>query len=298
MRMDPNYNVQVTQAINLATSTEQTLTTELSSGLRASSLSVDPVAAATNVQLSSSISKVDSFVQSSASQQNLLQIADTTLGDVVSQVTSAISLGVNAGNGTLSASGLSAIAQQVTDIRNNVLSSANTSYEGQYLFSGSQGSTRPFTLDTSTDPAVATYNGDSALQTIQTPTGQPLPVNLPGSSVFTAPGADLLGSLNQLVSDLQSGNTSAIQADSTALGTALGNVTAQRAALDSSLSRLTATTGYASTQEAALKAQQSTLLSADPATVATDLKSSEVQYQALLGVEAVLSKEDLFDFLK
>lgn len=298
MRFDPNYTAQLSQAINASAASEQTLTSELSSGLRVSSLSVDPVAAATNVQLTGSISRIDSFVQSATTQQGRLQVTDTTLGDVVSQVTSAITLAVNAGNGTLSGADLSAIAQQVTDIRNNVVASANTSYEGQYLFSGSQGSTQPFTLNTTTNPATTTYNGDTVTQSIETPSGQKLPVNLAGSNVFTASGSDLLGTLNQLVSDLNAGNTTNIQADSSALTKALGNVTTQRAGLDSSLSRLNATTSYAGTQEATLKAQQSTLLSADPASVATDLKSAEVQYQALLGSEAVLNKEDLFDFLK
>ncbi len=298
MIMDPHYNVQLAQSINLAAANEQTLTNELSSGLRVSSLSVDPVAAAANVQLSGSISRIDSFVRSSATQQSRLQVTDTTLGDVVSQVTSALSLAVSAGSGTLSTAALSAIAQQVTDIRNNVVSSANTSYEGQYLFSGSQGNTKPFVLDTSTDPATATYHGDAATQSIETPNGQKVQVNAAGSNVFQASGADLLGTLNQLVSDLTSGSTVGIQADGTALTTALGNVTTQRAALDSSLSRLTATTGYANNQETALKVQQSALLSADPVSVATDLKSAEVQYQALLGVTAVLNKVNLFDYLK
>lgn len=298
MRMDPNYNVQVTQAINLATANEQTLTNELSSGLRVSSLSVDPVAAAANVQLSGSISRIDSFVQSSAGVQGRLQVTDTTLGDVVSQVTSALSLAVSAASGTLSAAGLGAIAQQVTDIRNNIVASANASYQGQYLFSGSRGSTKPFTLDTATDPATTTYNGDGVTNTIETPTGQKVQVNLPGSSVFQGSGGDLLGTLNQLVSDLTAGNTAGIQADSTTLVAGLGQVTTQRAGLDSSMSRLAATTSYANTQGTALKAQQSALLSADPASVATDLKAVEVQYEALLGTEAVLSKEDLFDFLK
>lgn len=298
MRMDPNYNAHLVQAIGLSSANEQRLTTELGTGLRVSSISVDPAAAESNVHLSSAISRIDAFVQSSASQQSRLQVTDSTLGDVVTQVTSALSLAVQGGNGTLPQTALNALAAQVTEIRDNVVATANTSYLGQYIFSGSQGNTKPYTLDTTTTPATATYHGDTATQTIQTPNGQSVQVNVPGSNVFSAGGTDLLATLNQLVSDLTSGSTANVQADAAALTTALGNVTTQRAGLDSSLSRLTATTTYASTQEAGLKAQQSTLLSADPAAVATDLKSSEVQYQALLAVDAALNKTNLFDFLR
>ena len=139
MRMDPNYNATLTQAIGLSSANEQRLTTELGTGLRVSSISVDPAAAESNVQLSSAISRIDAFVQSSASQQSRLQVTDSTLGDVVTQVTSALSLAVQGGNGTLPQTALNALAAQVTEIRNNVVATANTSYAGVYLFGGSQG---------------------------------------------------------------------------------------------------------------------------------------------------------------
>ena len=298
MRMNPHYTTQLSQAINSASAREQSLTTELSSGLRVSSLSIDPTAAAGNVQTANTISRIDTFVHSAATVQGRLQVADTTLGDVVTQISAALSLAVSAGNGTLSKSDLSAITAQVVTIRDNVLTSANASYQGQYLFAGSQGGTPPFTLDSTTDPATATYHGDSTNQTLTTPGGQSLTTNLTGAQVFQAGGTDLLATLNLLVSHLQSGSTDAIAGDTAALTSALGNVSAQRASLDSNLKRLSETTTYVGTQEASLKAAQNTLLAADPAQVATDLKSSEVQYEALLSVVSVLNKTNLFDYLR
>jgi len=138
---------------------------------------------------------------------------------------------------------------------------------------------------------------------MQTPDGQKVPMNVTGSSVFLSSSGNLLGTLNKLVSDLSamaagSGSTASIQADSSALTTALGVVSSQRAGLDSSLSRLMTSSTYSSTQLATYQAQQSTLLSADPASVATDLKAAEVQQQALLGVTSALEgAQDLFNYL-
>ena len=304
MMVNPHYLQGLASAISQSGALQQTYTNELSSGLRVTQLSDDPVAAAENVGLSSAISGLDSFVQSSTAEQSRLQVADGALGEVVSQVTSALSVAVGAGNGTLSATDLSAAQTQLASIRDSVLSLGNTSYQGQYVFAGSQGSTKPFTLNTATNPATASYSGDAVIQQMQTPDGQQVAVNLPGSSVFLASGSSLLGTLNQLVSDMGAlaggtGSTASVQADSTALTKALGTVTTQRATLDSSLSRLTAATTYASTQQTVYEAQQSSLLSADPATVATDLSAAETQHQALLGVTATLeSQQDLFDYLK
>jgi flagellar hook-associated protein 3 FlgL len=297
MRVDPNYLVNLTQAAGVSSLTEQKLTTELSSGLRVTTLSDDPVAAAQNVLLASQISSNDSFTLTSSREQNVLQATDSTLGEVVSSVTQAISLSVQANSGTLNPANLTAIGAQLSGIRDQVLSLANTAYLGTYLFSGSKGGTPPFTLATSTTPPTVTYQGDAITQSITTPGLQKIQVNVAGSDIFTAPGADLLGALNQVVSDVQSGVTTNLAADTAALTTALGNVTTQRAVLGTSLSRLTTASSYSATQEGVLKAQQSSLLSSDTAAVATGLQTAEVQHTALLNVIAGLDKTNLFDYL-
>jgi flagellar hook-associated protein 3 FlgL len=298
MQVDPNYTARLSAAISASTAQEQTLTSELSSGLAVSSLSANPVAASANVGLASQLAGLDSFVQSSSSEQGVLQVTDSTLGEVVTQVTSAISLATQGANGTLNTADLASIAQEAAGIRDNVLSLANTSYQGSYLFSGSQGTTKPFTLDSTTSPATATYNGDQVTSSLTTPSGQSVTLNVPGSSVFTAAGTSLLGTLNQLVSDLQSGNSSGAAADSSALTAALGTVNQQRSTIDTSLTQLTNTTSYAQTQAALVETQQSGLLSADTATVATSLQMAEVQHQALISVASSLGQNDLFSYLK
>ncbi len=295
---DPNYRNILSQSLASSGAAEQKLINELSSGLRVSKLSDDPLAASQNVLLTSSLSRIDAFVTNAGTDQSLLQVSDSSLGEVVSQVTSAIGLAVSAGNGTLNSSDLGAIGKQISQIRDTVLSLANTSYLGSYVFGGSAGNTKPFTLDNSTDPATVSYNGDQVTRSLVTPDGQSLSLNVPGNSVFTADGKDLLGTLNRLVSDLGAGNTAAVQSDGTALSAALGAVSVQRSAIDSSLSRLNTTTGYANSQQALFTAQQSSLLAANTAQVATGLQAAEIQNQALLGVASSYGKTNLFDYLK
>ncbi len=59
MRVDPNYVTNLTAALDQSASQEDTLTSELSSGLRVASLSDDPVAAAQSTLLGSSIAGGD-----------------------------------------------------------------------------------------------------------------------------------------------------------------------------------------------------------------------------------------------
>ena len=298
MLVDPNYVSNLAGAISASTAREQALTNELSSGLRVAKLSDDPVAAAANVGLSSSLAGLDSFVQTASGEASRLQVTDSTLGEVVSQLTSAISVATEAANGTLNASNLAALALKASALRESVVSLGNTSYGGSYLFSGSQGQSKPFAVDTSGAVATTTYSGDQVASSITMPGGQAVTVGVPGSTIFTAAGSSALGALDQLVADLQSGSSAGAASDSAALTEALGTVTQQRSVLGTSLSQLNAASGYAQTQAAATEAQQTTLLSADPAMVATSLSTAEMQHQALISVVSGLSQNDLFSYLK
>lgn len=298
MRADPTYYSTVVQALNTAMNNSNNLAAQLSSGLRVGSLSDDPVAAAQSLRLGSQITQVDTYVQTASAVASRLQAMDSALGEAVTQMTTAVSLAVGAANGTLNGSNLKTVAQQVTSIRDNILSLANSSYQGTYLFAGSQGKTAPFSLDSSTTPAAVNYVGDNKVQTIETPGGQKIQISLPGTTIFGTGSTGVLGVLNQLITDLTSGApTASISADSSALTDAMTGLSTQRSILSNSLNTVQSTSTYAQTQEAQLKAQQGTLVSSDPTKIATDLKADQTQYQALLNVVTILQKQNLFDYL-
>lgn len=298
MRVDPLYSLGMAGALNNLTGAENSLTSELSTGLRVQSASDDPLAASTSVKLGSAIARDDAYVQASAGIQSRLQVADSALGSVVTQLTSAIALAVKGTNGTLNSADLTAVGQQMAGIRDEVVSLANSSYAGSYLFSGTSAA-QPYTNSTASSPAVATYNGDANQQTTVTPSGQSLVTGLAGSAIFSASGADVLKSLNNLVADFSSGTASSTAAaDLNELRAGLTNVTSQRSVLDASLNTLQQTSTYASTEATSLTASQSTLVAADTAKVATELSTNETQQQALLAVVSSAGKYNLFSYMQ
>ena len=201
MRVDPSYVSGLVVSLDQSTLSEQRLTAELSSGLRVSSLSDDPVAAGQASLLNSAISRDDSFIQTAASLDSLMRVTDSALGSVVTQLTTALSLAVAGNDGTASASNLSALAQQLSGVRDQVVALANTAYQGTYIFSGSQATIRPYTVDATTSPATTTYNGDACVGKVVTENGQQIQTSLSGSTVFSAPGADVMAALNSLIAD-------------------------------------------------------------------------------------------------
>jgi flagellar hook-associated protein 3 FlgL len=299
MRVDPHYVSGLVTSLNSATLSEQKLTGELSSGLRVSSLSADPVAAGQASLLSSGISQDDTFVQSATTAQSLMQVAGSTLSSVVTQLTSALSLAVAGNSGTESASNLSSLSQQLSSVRDQVVSLANTSYQGTYIFAGSQGTTKPFSVDSSTSPATTTYSGDSQVNNITTENGQQLQTSLAGSAVFSAPGADVMSALNNLIADFANGTVSGTaSSDIGTLKNALSNVSEQQGVLGSSLARIESASTYAQTDSVNRTATVGALVASDPATVATQLSAVETQTQALMSVISTVEKQSLFTYVQ
>lgn len=300
MRVDPSYvSNNLVSALDQTQVTQQQLSAELSSGVRVTSLSVDPIAAGENVLLLNQMQQDDSFTQSASTVSGQLQVADSALGQVVSQLTQAISLATSANNGTTNASDRASISSQLAGIRGEVVTLANTSYQGQYIFAGGKNAA-PFTLDTSTSPATVTYNGDHDVNYLETPSGQQIQLNLPGDQIFNGAGANsVLGALNNLIADYASDSSSAQAiSDTTALSTALNYLSQQRVTLDNSITQLSSASTATQSEETQLTAAQTSLMQADVAQISTQLSTAEAQQTALESVITQLETGSLFDKLQ
>jgi len=299
MRVDPNYVTNLASALDGTQAREQQLSNELSSGVRINSLSDDPIAAGQNVLLLNQIQRDDSFTQSADLVTGQLQVADSALGSVVSQLNDAISLATSADNGTMNASDVQSIGAQISGILNEVQSLANTSYQGQFIFAGGKTSATPFSTSSATSPAVTTYSGDGDINYLETPNGQKIQLNVPGDQIFLGT-SNVFATLNTLVSDFSNGtvDTAQVQADTQGLTAALNYVSQQRVTIDNSMTQLTAASGAISSEQAQLTASQTDLMQADLATVATQLSLSQTQATALESVISQLGSGSLFDKLQ
>jgi len=292
MRVNPNYVANLAVALNSSQAAVQHLTEELSSGVRVNSIGEDPIAAGQNVMLLNQIRQDDSFTQSANLVTGRLQVADSALGSVVSQLTKAISLATGANNGTRSANDVQSAAQEIAGIRDEVMTLANTSYQGQYIFAGTQTASPPFSTSTSTSPATTSYAGDSNLTYLRLPNGQQIQLNVPGNQIFQGSGSqDVFAALNNLIADYASGTVNLTQAttDTEALTSALSHISQQRVVIDNSITSLGAASDAVTNEKTQLTVAQTNLMQADVAQVATGLSMAESQQTALMAVIVQLS---------
>lgn len=269
---------------------------EASSGQSVNTLSDNPMAAGQLVSNRAQIADVDQFSYSVSTVQGSMNTADSALNSVVNSLTQAVSVGTEAAGGTLSSSELQALAQQTSGIEQQVVGLANTTYQGSYLFSGSAVTTRAYTLDTSTGDV--TYNGNDDSNQVQVGEGQSMALNLPGSTIFNASGADVFQSLANLTSAISSGDSTSIGTAIASVQSALNNVIAQRSIYGVRLQQLSADSTSLNQEKLTLQQNQTSLIGADEAQVATNLSQAETTLQAAIAAASQVSQESLLNYLK
>ena len=143
----------------------------------------------------------------------------------------------------------------------------------------------PFLLIDMVTAAITTYMGDQNVNYLETPSGQKIQLNVPGSQVFLGSGSNsVFGALNSLVADYSSGTVDTAQAvsDTQALSAALNNVVSQqRVTIDNSITQVTAASDAVTNVQTQLTTAQTNLMQADIPTVSTQLSLSETQQTAL-----------------
>ena len=295
MRVNPNPLPDLLAAIQ---QTQQQLNTDLqqvSSGQSVTQPSDNPAAAASLVQNADQTSEADQFLRSIGSVQGEMQNTDATLNSVVTALQRAISLGVEGANGTLNSTDRAALATEVQGIQSQMLSLANLSYQGKFVFAGTATQTAPYVVDPSSASGVR-YVGNSASNTITVGNSFSVQTNLPGSQMFSSPGSDVFQAIQDLITNLQSG---------TNVGDAVNEVTnaynyinRQRVFYGNAINQLNSQQTYLNTETTQLAQQQDSLGGANLASVLSNLNQAQTSLQATLAATARTGQTNLFDYLK
>jgi flagellar hook-associated protein 3 FlgL len=297
MRVNPDMSGDVLAAIWKTQSQENTALQQMSTGKRVNLPSDDPLAAAQMVGNQAQSDRADQYLQNIDSLTSQLQTADTALGSAVSAVTQAITLGVQGSTGTLSDANRQQIAQNLLGIQSQLVQLANTSVGGAYLFGGTATTAPPYTLD-STSPSGVTYNGNSGTNTVQVADGLNLQTNMPGNQLFQNAAGDVFGSLQRLITAMQTGTAADAESATNDLRTAFDSLTGQRIFYGNAVNQLNSTQTFLQQEQVTLKSQANNLVGADLTKAATDLTKATTAHDAALAAAAKILPTSLLDYLR
>ncbi len=297
MRISPQNTQIVLTALKSSDQAEQNALLQLSTGRRVNQASDDPSAAALEVNISYQMDSCDQYLRSISSIYSELQTADSSLNSVVTSLQRAITLGTEGANGTMSADNRSTVAQEITGISQQVLSIANLTFNGHYVFGGTANSRPPYVLDPATGSVA--YQGNGNVNSVEIETGQSIAVNQPGSALFSAPGADVFQALQHLASALQdpTSTTDDIGNATTEVRDAFNQLTSSRAFYGSTIDQLVGAEDFLNSEKVSLSQQQNSTIGVDMNKAATDLTNAEQARNATVQAASTLNSLSLMDYV-
>ena len=294
MRLNPNPYPDLLNSVAQLQQQINTDNLQIASGKGINVPSDNPAGAAILTQTADQMAGVDQFQRSVESIQSEMQIADGAVNSVLTSLQQAVSLGLE-GSGSIAPGPRAILATEVQGIQSQLVSLANLTYQGNSVFAGTATQTSAYVLDPNS-PSGVTYQGNTGVNHITLGSNLNLQTNLPGSTLFSSPGADMFQSIKDLINGLESGN--GIPAAVTALGSITNAVTAQRVFYGKALAQLTAQVTALNTQTSQLTQQAASVGGVNLTSVITNLTSSETSLQATLTVIGQTAHINLFSFLK
>jgi flagellar hook-associated protein 3 FlgL len=295
LRVNPDTVPDLVAAIEQAQQNEQTAAQQMATGRSVNNLSDNPAAAAQLVNNNALTGENDQFLTNVTDLQSKFQAADSALNSAVQLMTTAISVGTEGANGTLSAADRQAVAQQVQGIQQQMLALANTEYEGTYIFSGTNVTTPAFAQD-STAASGVQYNGNTDVTSVQISEGQSMQTNVAGSQIFTNANGNIFQALNDLANALTSGN--GIDAANTEVQQAFSQLTTQRVFYGNALNQVQTSQNFLNQEQVNLSTQQNQLVGANMTQAITNESQAQTDEEAALSATGqILSLPTLLSYI-
>lgn len=214
---------------------------QLSSGKKIVKPSDDPAGAAKVIDVNQQIGQLNQYQTNISAAQQRLGLEDSTLKSVNDAVQRLQEIATQSLNDSNNADNRKALAEEVDQINNQLLSLANTrSANGEYLFAGFKSATAPFAATGNAAAPFFAYNGDGNQRSIQISETRTIADGDPGSNIFgpsTAGGSDsVFDVLKQFSDDLKANSPQGSILDK--LQTAFNNVSAAQSSVGVRLNAL------------------------------------------------------------
>jgi len=200
---------QVIDNINTVEDSLNNVEQEVETGQQLVTPGQNPTATAIVLPLQQQLASQTQYQSNLTTDQSFLQSTDSALQNVSSSISQANSLLLSGLGATSTATDNQALAGQVATIIQGLVNTANSTFQGQYLFGGSENQTPPFQVLAS---GAVLYNGNQASINSNIDTGLVTPNNVSGVAAFgaisTPVGSDIdpALTLQTNLSDLNNGS--------------------------------------------------------------------------------------------
>lgn len=267
------------------------------------------------------LSNIDRYTETMGKSLDTMQSTDGHLENVENIMQRAKEIMTNAINGTLNDADRATLADELSQLRTELIDTANGSVDGKYLFAGYREDTKPFELNpgytaAAYDPTDSTtwpvrYLGDENTTSLEISTGELIQVNMTGNDLFLGtttwdpanpnsiePGRyDLFAELTQAQEAIVNNDQAAMQASLDDLEGAADQNRRLRSQLGNRASRVEDALAYQEGVKIDLEQILSRYEDADAIESFNAIVQQETALQAALSVTSKVSQLSILDYL-
>ena len=277
--------------------------TIIASQKRINKPSDDPIGMGKVLDYRQTLASIEQYETNIQNGQTRLEVTEVNLDlvDDLLQVGSAI--GQDEAGGTPASRQL--MAEEVKNIFDQVLDVANSKLNDNYMFSGYQTQTAPFSRDdalaTTFDKFTVTYNGDAGDARFIVGQNSEITIDTDGRPLFhnaAGGGLNIFDAMRDLIVGLENDDTAAISAQAVMIDQGRSQINDIRGANSPILYQLETTENHWQNYKPKIQELLGRQEEADITQAVVELQSIELAYQTTLATTARIIQSGLINFLK
>ncbi|WP_410770657.1 flagellar hook-associated protein FlgL [Fontibacillus sp. BL9] len=277
--------------INTAMTTGQQ---QLATGQKISRPSDDPIGTGYQMRYDTDLARSEEFLMNAQTGSEILKTMDSLLQQASDVLKRARTLTMQAANGTYDLEQRKTISAEIKQLKEQMVTIGNSTYNGRYLFNGQKTDQPPYTVG-----GAANENTDPGLFYLNVSPSVKVPVSITGEVVFGEAGTDnVFKVLDDLANALDNDNRAEISAALEKIDVSADRLSISWAEIGARMNRFELMENRITDDQVSLKEQRAHVADVDVPSAIIDLKSKETVLQAALSTGARIMQTSLVDFLR
>lgn len=272
---------------------------EMTTGLKINVVSDAPDQIADLYQTRSELDQTQQIDANLGRVKTETDTAESSLESAETLVERAQTLASQGATGTATAQNRQDLADELGAILQQLVTTANTTVEGRYIFAGDADQQAPYSIDLTQNNPISAYQGSTSTRQIQGADGTSFAIAKTAQDIF-----DNQNGPTNVFTAVNNMRVALLNNDQNAINAALPDVQAASTYMNQQLAfygtvqnRVSAETDFAKNYETQIQSQLSNIQDADLAQAITELQQAQTQQTAALTSRAQLPRTSLFDYL-
>ena len=288
----------------------QTLQLQAATGKRLNRPSDDPTAISPVLSARTQILSSDRYIETIESGLDRIDNMEGYLSRMENVMVRAREISIATVNGTLSAADRLTYADEMSQLRADLIDSGNAQVDGKFLFAGFSEKTKPFTLNPAypgVGQAPVLYNGDNGVVEFEISPNELIDVNLTGNALMLgdadndgttdAGSVDIFAVMTTIEEELRANNPAGVEAQMDNLEVGANQVRGYQSLKGNLASRLESARNHMQQIKIDMEEFRSRYEDADILETITDLEQQQQSFQAALSVTGKVSELSILDYI-